>query len=293
MKKLVCLFLSFCLFLSLCACTEKTPQKSDEEEFRIVTSFYPVYVTTLNLVEGADDVSMINLIDPDVGCLHNYKLAPEDLEKMAGADLFIASGMGMESFVGKTSMGIPRLETLECGEDVPNIIGDEDEIQNSHYWMDIENTVNQCEKIKKTLIRLDPANSGVYEKNAAEYTEKLNSLLADAKARAEGFGDGSVTVYHDSLEYFTKELGIGYVTIPSDADLDEYLAAPGAAGFSHLLVQESLLDSNEVKKICKLTECTPVSIDTLTSGAGDGNDKDAYINAVRHNLDAIEQALGK
>lgn len=292
MKKLVCLLLSFCLAFSLCACTEKAPQKKDEEEFLIVTSFYPVYVTTLNLVDGADGVSLINLIDPDMGCLHDYKLTPDDIEKMTGADLFIASGMGMESFVGKTSMGIPRLETLECGEDVPHIIGDEDEIQNCHYWMDIENTMNQCEKIKRTLIRLNPANSSVYEKNAAEYTAKLNSLLEEAKARAEGFGDGSVTVYHDSLEYFTKELGIGYVTIPSDADLDEYLSAPGATEFSHLLVQESLYDSDAVKKICKVAECTPVRIDTLTSGAEDGNDKDAYINAVRHNLDAIAQVLG-
>ncbi len=292
MKKLVCLLLSFCLALSLCSCTEKELQKSDEEEFRIVTSFYPVYVTTLNLVDGADGVSLINLTEPDIGCVHDYTLTPDDIEKMAGADLFIASGMGMESFVGKTSMGIPRLETLECGEDVPNIIGDEDEIQNSHYWMDIENTINQCEKIKRTLIRLNPENSGVYEKNAAEYTEKLSSLLEEAKTRAEGFGDGSVTVYHDSLEYFTKELGIGYVTIPSDADLDEYFKVPGATQFSHLLVQQSLIDSEEVKKICKVTGCTPISIDTLTSGAEDGNDKDAYINAVHHNLDAIEQVLG-
>ena len=292
MKKLVCLLLSFCLALSLCACKETAPQKSDEEEFRIITSFYPVYVTTLNLVDGAGGVSLINLTEPDIGCLHDYMLTLDDIEKMTGADLFIASGMGMESFVGKTSMGIPRLETLECGEDVPNIIGDEDEIQNCHYWMDIENAINQCEKIKRTLVRLNPANSSVYEKNAAEYTAKLNLLLEEAKTRAEGFGEGSVTVYHDSLEYFTKELGIGYVTIPSDADLDEYLATPGAAEFSHLFVQESLIDSDEVKKICKVTGCTPVSIDTLTSGAEDGNDKDAYINAVHHNLDVIEQVLG-
>lgn len=292
MKKPVCLLLSFCLVLSLCSCTQKEPQKSDEEEFRIVASFYPVYVTTLNLVEGADGVSLINLTEPDIGCVHDYTLTSDDIEKITGADLFIASGMGMESFVGKTSLGIPRLEILECGEDVPNIIGDGDEIQNCHYWMDIENAINQCEKIKRTLVRLDPANSGVYEKNAAEYTKKLSSLLEEAKARAEGFGGGSVTVYHDSFEYFTKELGIGYVTIPSDADLDEYFKVPGATEFSHLLVQESLIDSDEVKKICKTAGCTPVSIDTLTSGAEDGNDKDAYINAVRHNLDAIEQVLG-
>ncbi len=292
MKKLVCLLLSFCLALSLCACSKKAPLKSDEEEFRIVTSFYPVYVTTLNLVDGAEGVSLMNLTEPDIGCVHDYTLTPDDIDRMTGTDLFIASGMGMESFVGKTSLGIPRLEVLECGEDVPNIIGDEDDIQNSHYWMDIENTINQCDKIKRTLVRLDPKNSAVYEKNAAVYTEKLTSLLSEAKGRTEGFGDGSVTVYHDSFEYFTKELGIGYVTIPSDVDVDEYFKAPGAAEFSHLLVQESLIDSDEVKKICKVTGCTPVVIDTLTSGGEDVNDKDAYINAVRHNLDVIEQVLG-
>ncbi len=292
MKKLVCLLLAVCLTLSLCACTEKEPQKKDEEEFRIVTSFYPVYVTTLNLVDGAEGVSLMNLTEPDIGCVHDYTLTPDDIDRITGTDLFIASGMGMESFVGKTSLGIPRLEVLECGEDVPHIIGDEDEIKNSHYWMDIENTISQCEKIKRTLIRLNPENSAVYEKNAAEYTEKLSTLLDEAKARAEGFGDGRITVYHDSLEYFMLELGIKYTTIPSDADAEEYLRAPGAQNFSQLLVQKSLIDSDEVKKICKITQCTPLEIDTVTLGSEDGNDEDAYINAVHHNLDVIEQVLG-
>ncbi len=291
MKRIVCLFLTVCLTVSLCSCAEKAPLKKDEEEFRIVTSFYPVYVATLNLISGAENVTLVKLTEPDIGCMHDYTLTKEDVQKVTGADLFIASGMGMESFVGKSSLGIPRLELLDCGEDIANIIEDADEVQNPHYWMNIENAIEQCNKIMRTLARLDPKNSAVYESNAAAYTGKLSALREDALDRAAEFKEGSITVYHDSFEYFAEELGIGYVTIPSEGDLEEYLKAPGAQNISHVLVQKSLLESDGFKELCDLTDCTPVIIDTLTSESADGNDKDAYINAVRHNLDAIEQAV--
>ena len=41
----------------------------------VVTSFYPVWILTLNLTRGLEDhVTVRNLAAPSVGCLHDYQL---------------------------------------------------------------------------------------------------------------------------------------------------------------------------------------------------------------------------
>ena len=61
MKKLLALLLVLTLFLPALAAAET-----------IVTSFYPVWILTLNLTEGIEGVSVVNLAEPATGCLHDY-----------------------------------------------------------------------------------------------------------------------------------------------------------------------------------------------------------------------------
>ena len=59
MKKLLALLLVLMLFLPAFAAAET-----------IVTSFYPVWIMTLNLTDGLEGVSVVNLAEPTTGCLH-------------------------------------------------------------------------------------------------------------------------------------------------------------------------------------------------------------------------------
>lgn len=298
MKRILSALFAVLLVMSLASCGEDKPPVSDADEFKIATSFYPVYVATLNVVDGAEGVTLLNLTDPDVGCLHDYILTPDDIKKLSGTDLFIASGMNMESFVGKSSLGIPRLEVLECGEDIKNVIGDEGE-ENPHYWMSIENAIMQCDKIKRTLCRLDPENAGIYEANAAGYKEKLSKLLEEARVRMSKLPDREMIVYHDSFDYFAEEFDIDTEHILSDSegrlpnqkDVAEAIREIRGENATCIFTQKSFADVEALRSVVKQTGCSIVLLDTLTSGAEDGNDKDAYINAVRRNMDIIEQNI--
>ena len=296
MKRIISALFSVLLVMSLASCGEDKPPVNDADEFKIATSFYPVYVATLNVIDGAEGVTLLNLTDPDVGCLHDYILTPDDIKKLTGTDLFIASGMNMESCVGKTSFGIPRLEVLECGEDIKNVIGDEGE-ENPHYWMNIENAILQCDKIKRTLCRLDPENADIYEANAAGYKEKLSKLLEEARNRMAKIADREIIVYHDSFDYFAEEFDIDIEHILSDSegklpnqkDIAKAVREIKEENAACIFTQESFADVETLRSVAKQADCDIVLIDTLTSGAEDGNDKDAYINAVRRNMDIIEQ----
>ena len=57
MKKLLALLLVLTLFLPALAAAET-----------IVTSFYPVWILTLNLTEGIESVKVVNLAAPTTGC---------------------------------------------------------------------------------------------------------------------------------------------------------------------------------------------------------------------------------
>ena len=66
----------------------------------VVTSFYPVWIMTLNLTRGLEDhVTVRNLAAPSVGCLHDYQLQTSDMKVLSGADAFVVNGAGMEAFL--------------------------------------------------------------------------------------------------------------------------------------------------------------------------------------------------
>jgi zinc transport system substrate-binding protein len=66
----------------------------------VVTSFYPIWIMTLNLTRGLEDhITVRNLAAPTVGCLHDYQLQSSDMKVLSGADAFLVNGAGMEAFL--------------------------------------------------------------------------------------------------------------------------------------------------------------------------------------------------
>ncbi len=292
MKRFLALSLAILMVLSLVACGKK---KSNN--FKIATSFYPMYVVTANLTEGAQNVEIMNLIDSNYGCVHNYMIEPQDIKNLEGARIFIASGLEMENFVGKTSLGIPRLEVLESGEDIPEIIT-EDGIDNPHYWMNIENAISHCDKVSRALIKADPANAEVYEKNAAAYTAKLTELLEEARTRTEKFKGKEMVVLDNTFDYFADEFDIKTVKLLprhgsriSDQQINEAINYIRLYNVKNVYVSMGEEESDAVRTIKRETGCNVVVLNTLTRGDIDGGIKDAYLNAVRHNLDVLDANL--
>ncbi len=288
MKRAVSLLLAVLILFSFASCGEKKEENINLTDYKIVTSFYPVYVAVLNITEGAKNVTVTNLINEETGCLHNYMFTKKDLERIKGADLFIASGKDMESFVGNVSLGIPGLAVLDSGEDIQHII-EKNDVENSHYWMNTDNAAEQCEKIKRNLVRLDPQNAEVFENNTAEYVAKLNELKVEAQAVVDALPSKDIVVFHDSFDYFADEFGLNVISAES-GDGEEYIKAIEKTGF--ILVQESLRKDPELKRLVKESGCDVHVIDTVTSAEAGENPKDAYIESFRRNLELLKQILG-
>lgn len=118
-KKLLFLISVFAIItLGTVALAKTTTQMNQnveekEDEIVIVTSFYPIYILTQNLVDGIDNVSVVNLTPAQLGCLHDYQLTTEDMKTLSNADIFIMNGGGMESFLDDVIHSYPDLTIID------------------------------------------------------------------------------------------------------------------------------------------------------------------------------------
>ena len=91
-----------------------SPAEAASPSGTVVTSFYPVWILTRNLLEGAGNITVRNLAAPSVGCLHDYQLQPADMKVLSGADALLVNGAGMEAFLPEITRSFPDLPVIEA-----------------------------------------------------------------------------------------------------------------------------------------------------------------------------------
>ena len=101
-------FLSLALIILTFALVGCGGEKKSDDKLKIVTSFYPIYLETMNITRGVSGVEVVNMTPPQTGCLHDYQLTPEDMKLLETADIFVVNGLGMESFLDKVVEARPN-----------------------------------------------------------------------------------------------------------------------------------------------------------------------------------------
>ena len=103
-----------------------------DDMLTVVTSFYPMYIATLNIVDGVEGVRLENLSEPQTGCLHDFQLTPEDMKLLSTADVFVINGGGIESFISDVAKAYPKLDVVEACEDVALLSEDDADSDHDH-----------------------------------------------------------------------------------------------------------------------------------------------------------------
>ena len=110
--------------------TKNTDEADDM--LTVVTSFYPMYIAALNIVDGVEGVRLENLSEPQTGCLHDFQLTPEDMKLLSTADVFVINGGGIESFMSDVAKAYPKLDVVEACEDVVLLSDAESDSDHDH-----------------------------------------------------------------------------------------------------------------------------------------------------------------
>ena len=265
-------------------------ENMENEKVKIVTSFYPMYIIAENLTEGAANVELVNMADVNVGCLHDYTLTTADMKKVENADIFILNGLGMESFIDKIIESNENMKVIDSSDNISNLISDEDET-NAHIWTSIENYIIQVENICEGLKINNPDNAEIYENNKNKYKEKLNSLKEEYLDELSDLKGRKAVVLNEAFEYMGQELGIEMITIKTDHEestLSAEMLKDTIDKMKGNQIDMIIIDKNDNKSNAEnIANETGAKIYELNSGLTGSLDKNAYLDALRENLDIL------
>ena len=295
-KILSLLLLVVSIALVGCGGANQTAEKKTAEPFRIVTSFYPMYVATINITDGVDGVEVYNMTKPQTGCLHDYQLMTDDMKTLEKADAFVINGAGMEDFMDKVTEQQKKLKVIDASRGIELIHDDEGD--NPHVWLSVTDAIQQVRNIADQLKEADPAHADAYEKNAAAYIEKLTALKSEMHAALDNVPHKDIVTFHEAFPYFAKEFNLNIIgvverepgTEPTPTELQETIEQVNALP-SKVLFTEPQYSPAAAETIARETGAKIYTLDPVVTGEATPAAKNAYIDTMKANMKVLQEAL--
>lgn len=296
-----------------------------KEQVTIVTSFYPMYVSVSNLVDGIDEIRVRNLSEPQTGCLHDFQLTPEDMKLLSGADVFVVNGGGIENFISDVAKTYPKLQIVQACEGI-SLLGSEGHVheeeeehdhdavheelyeeedghghdhgeENAHAWMSVASYREQITHITEHLAEILPQYRESITENARLYDDKLAELQAEQKELCALVKGQEVIIFHEAYAYVAKDYGLE-VAMVMDLDEERQVSAGEVAevleeikehGVSLILAEERY-GKEMGDTIQKEADVDVIYLDTLNRG---NYEKDSYLVGMQSNIDLLRQVFIK
>lgn len=302
-----------------------------DDMLTVVTSFYPMYIATLNIVDGVEGVRLENLSEPQTGCLHDFQLTPEDMKLLSTADVFVINGGGIESFMSDVAKAYPKLDVVEACEDVVLLSDDESDSdhdhdhdadagsdsdhdheadaesdsdhdhdhgdENAHAWMSVPRYRTMVQTIASRLAEKDAKHADEYYANAKAYDAKLAVLEEKINSIKSLTSGQNIIIFHEAYAYVADDFSMNACYL---LDLDE----------------ERSVSAGEIKQVIGAIKDDSVSVilaeELYGKSMGDTvsretdvhvvyidplnrgeYDKDSYLDGMEHNIELIKEAFTK
>lgn len=263
----------------------------------IVTSFYPMYISTLNIVKDIPDVEVINMTAPQTGCLHDYSLSTKDLKTLSSADIFVINGAGMESFLDDVIDEYSDLKIIEASNGI-SLIEDTDHDVNPHVWVSISKNIEEVSNIAKELSAFDPNHASEYEANADAYISKLENLRTEMHAALDNVNNKDIITFHEAFPYFAEEFNLNIAGVievepdsePSAKEVENIISIINEKNIKALFT-EPQYSSKIADTIAKETGASIYTLDPIVTGDANEDAYDDYIVKMQENLNTLKEAL--
>ena len=312
--------------------SEKNTDEADDM-LTVVTSFYPMYIAALNIVDGVEGVRLENLSEPQTGCLHDFQLTPEDMKLLSTADVFVINGGGIESFMSDVAKAYPKLDVVEACEDVALLSEDDADSdhdhdhdadtesdsdhdhdheadaesdsahdhdhgdENAHAWMSVPRYRTMVQTIASRLAEKDAKHADEYYANAKAYNAKLAVLEEKINSLKSLTNGQNIIIFHEAYAYVADDFSMNACYL---LDLDE----------------ERSVSAGEIKQVIGAIKDDGVSVilaeELYGKSMGDTvsretdvhviyidplnrgeYDKDSYLDGMEHNIELIKEAFTK
>lgn len=301
-------------------------QQTDNGDFVVVTSFYPMYIATMNVIGDVEGVTLKNLSEPQTGCLHDFQLTPADMKLLSTADVFVINGGGIESFMEEIAEQYPELVIVEACEGIDLLceteahghvhedahgteehemeaehrhVEDTDSHENhnhdinAHAWMSVELYRKQVENISTGLAKVAPALAESFLANAGDYDRKLEELQVEQESLLTLTQGEEVILFHCAYDYVAADLGLE-TAFCMDLDEERQVSAGEVAEVLEVvehhgvkyIFAEALYGTDMCEMVQKEADVKAVYLDPLNRGEYKA---DSYIEGMRNNLKLLRE----
>jgi ABC-type Zn uptake system ZnuABC Zn-binding protein ZnuA len=281
------------------------------ERFRIVAT--TMDLKSLAEAVGGDLVSATSLV-PAGKEPEDYQPKPQDVQRVAGAQLVIRVGLDFDLWFDKLitrsgrsdlrpgqprhidgSLSITLLDVhahgLGSGDGHAHGSG------NPHYWLDPKNAEIITGHILERLADLDPANARAYQANRLRFLDRLETRLKLWESGTEPLRGQPIIAYHNTWAYLARRFRLNFVgTIEEKPGV-----APSPAHLNKLVqmirdrsVRILVREPREPERIVEyLAAKSGARIAQLAGSVGAAPGADDYLALFDVNVKALLGALGQ
>ena len=314
-----------CLALLLPA--PRSAAAKSAEQLTVLATTFPLYLFTRGVVAGRDRVRVDLMIPAQMGCPHDYSLTPQDMRRLAAADVLVINGLGLEEFLGAPlARANPALRVIDSSAGIddllpltasvpsgPRVNGhdhdhdhDHDHAHteaaravNPHLFASPRLAARLVATIARELAKIDPEGAPLYQANGHALGERLHRLADEFSALAGRLANTRIVTQHGVFDYLARDTGLAIVAVVQAHAGQEPSAAEMLAIVRTVREQRAgaLFTEPQYPAAIGRTIAAEANIPAATlDPAATGPEQppaDYYEQAMRANLATLERTLGR
>jgi ABC-type Zn uptake system ZnuABC Zn-binding protein ZnuA len=180
-----------------------------------------VVATTTVLADMVKQVGGANVdvasIVPKGGVVETFDPSPQDVARLADADLVIMNGLGLDAWlepvIASAGGDVPVVRLAEDLPGVTYVAGEEGEAANPHLWLDVAYGKLYAERITDALVSADPARTDALRAGGGAYAARLADLDAFVRQQVATIPEANrkLVSFHEAFPYFAQAYGLEIV----------------------------------------------------------------------------------
>lgn len=291
------------ILASLLVLTGLTNSSSaDEKKFKVVTTFTVIQDIAQNVAGDAAVVESITKVGAEI---HEYDPTPQDINKALSADLVLWNGLNLELWFERffeDIKDVPSVVVTEGIEPMPIQEGSYKGNPNPHAWMSPTLALTYVENIRAALVKYDPKNAEIYNKNAEEYVAKIKALDAPLRERLAKIPESQrwLVTSEGAFSYLARDYNLKEAYLwPINAEQQgtpkqvKHLIDLVRANNIPVLFSESTISDKPAKQVSKETGATyggVLYVDSLSTKDGP---VPTYIDLLKVTVETIAKGFEK
>jgi len=191
-----------------------TQSNAQNKKIQVVASFYPLYFFASQI--GGDKVEVAN-ITPAGAEPHDYEPSTQDIAHIEKASVLILNGGGLEAWGDKVQEDLRdknvNIVVAADGLVTQEVQEEGESMKDPHVWLDPVLAKKEVQKITQAFVKVDPANTTLYQANAKTLENKLDSLNQSFKTGLQSCQQENIVTSHAAFGYIASRYGLKQVSI--------------------------------------------------------------------------------